>query len=52
MTPTWVQVVDILIMTLQSKADSDSMVHAQKELTKMARLADNWVKHVKETESV
>ena len=53
MTPSWEGVLPVLIMTLQrSKVDSDALKTAQTELTKMAKLADKWVKHVKETESV
>ena len=53
MTPTWEAVTPILIMTLQrTKNDPDATDIAQKELIKMAKLADKWVKHVKETESV
>jgi len=52
MTPTWEAVTPILVVTLQSTRDPDAIDIAQKELNKMARLADNWVKHVKETESV
>ncbi len=53
MTPTWEAVTPILVMTLQSnKRQPDSIDFAQKELIKMAKLADKWVNHVKETESV
>jgi len=52
MTPTWEAVTPILVMTLQrTKNDPEATDIAQKELTKMAKLADKWVKHVKETES-
>ena len=38
-------------MTLQrSKVDPDALETAQTELTKMAKLADKWVEHVKEME--
>ena len=53
MTPTWEAVTPILVMTLQrTKNDPEAIDIAQKELTKMAKLADKWVNHVKETESV
>jgi len=52
MTPTWEAVTPILVVTLQSTRDPEAIDIAQKELTKMAKLADKWVKHVKETESV
>tara|TARA_R100001440_G_scaffold32628_1_gene51321 strand:- start:252 stop:425 length:174 start_codon:yes stop_codon:yes gene_type:complete len=52
MTPTWEAVTPILVVTLQSTRDPDAIDIAQQELTKMAKLADKWVKHVKETESV
>ena len=51
MTPTWEGVLPVLIMTLQRpKVDPDSLETAQTELTKMAKLADKWVEHVKEME--
>ena len=41
----------ILIMTLQQNTASlEAIEITQKELNRMARLADNWVKHVKEME--
>ena len=53
MTPTWEGVLPVLVMTLQrTKNDPEATDIAQKELTKMAKLADKWVAHVKETESV
>ena len=52
MTPTWEAVTPILVVTLQSTRDPEAIDIAQKELTKMAKLADKWVNHVKETESV
>ncbi len=52
-TPTWEAVTPVLIMTLQQNtASSEAIEIAQKELNKMAGLADLWVKHIKETESV
>ena len=51
-TPTWEAVTPILLMTLQrTKNDTEATDIAQKELMRMANLADKWVKHVKETES-
>ena len=51
-TPTWEAVTPILIMTLQQNTASlEAIEITQKELNRMAKLADNWVKHVKETES-
>ena len=51
MTPSWEGVLPVLIMTLQrSKVDPDSLETAQTELTKMAKLADKWVEHVREME--
>tara|TARA_B100000963_G_scaffold139302_1_gene121333 strand:+ start:109 stop:288 length:180 start_codon:yes stop_codon:yes gene_type:complete len=51
MTPTWEAVTPILVMTLQrTKNDPEATDIAQKELTKMAKLADKWVEHVKEME--
>lgn len=53
MTPTWEAVTPILVMTLQrTKNDPEATDIAQKELMRMANLADKWVAHVKETESV
>lgn len=53
MTPTWEAVTPILIMTLQQNiASAEAIEIAQKELNRMAGLADNWVKHVTETELV
>lgn len=52
-TPTWEAVTPILILTLQQNiASSEAIEIAQKELNRMAELADKWVAHVKETESV
>jgi len=50
MTPTWEAVTPILVVTLQSTRDPEAIDIAQKELTKMAKLADKWVEHVKEME--
>ncbi len=51
-TPTWEAVAPIISMVLQNEnAGFDAIKNAEKELFKMARLADSWVDHVKETES-
>ena len=51
-TPTWEAVTPILLMTLQrTKNDTEATDIAQRELMRMANLADKWVKHLKERES-